>query len=452
MWYKCGTFTFHGNWIRTYKKGKNMATINFITRTVAKKKNSLVPVYVRLRAGRKVSLVCKADIFVKPENWSQETQHARQRADLHAFKTAKEQQTGRKNFNDNIDGLRTAIESALQDAHQEDLTFNWLKTVIDKHWHPEKYEVNLFSFIQTFIDGAETRLNTKTGRPVSYKMRREYQVTFDYLKELAAEENKVINFKDIDLDFYNRFTAFLQKKKKAVNTIGKKIQTLKIFLNAAKDEGINAFDTFKSRKFKAVSEEADTIALNEAELMQLYNADLSDKPGKERVRDLFLVGCWTGCRFSDISQITPENITGGFIRIKQYKTGTPVVIPLHPVVTAILNKYKGQLPKAISNQKFNVALKDVAKFAGIKEITHKAITKGGVNVSTAHPKHELVTTHTARRSFATNLYRSDFPTLSIMSITGHKTEKAFLQYIKVDKEEHAKKLQKHWKRRHLKVV
>jgi integrase len=75
-----------------------------------------------------------------------------------------------------------------------------------------------------------------------------------------------------------------------------------------------------------------------------------------------------------------------------------------------------------------------------------------VKISTAYKKWQLVTTHTARRSFATNLYKSGFPTLSIMAITGHTTEKSFLKYIKVTPDEHAKKLQLHWDSRHLKVV
>jgi integrase len=201
-----------------------------------------------------------------------------------------------------------------------------------------------------------------------------------------------------------------------------------------------------------MSEEAETIYLNESELTSLYNVDFSKDPAKERVRDLFLVGCWTGCRFSDIAQITPESISEGFIHLKQYKTGEKVIIPLHPVVTAILNKYDGRLPETISNQKFNKALKEVAKEAEINEMTHKAITKGGVKVSTAHKKSDLVTSHTARRSFATNLYKSGFPSLSIMAITGHKTEDSFLKYIKVTPNEHAKKLQLHWDSQHLKVV
>jgi integrase len=283
-------------------------------------------------------------------------------------------------------------------------------------------------------------------------MIREYKVSFGYLKKYATKIGKQIDFKDIDLKFYEGFTQYLQDEKLAVNTIGKKIQTLKIFLNSAKDEGLNKYDSYKSSKFKALTEEAETIALDEEELTKLYEKDFSDRPSLERVRDLFLVGCWTGCRFSDITQITPENISGGFIHIKQHKTGAKVVIPLHPVVTAILNKYDGQLPEPISNQKFNLALKEIAEIAEINDSVHKAITKGGNRVSKAYKKYELVTTHTARRSFATNLYKSGFPSLSIMAITGHKTEEAFLKYIKVTSEEHAIKLQEHWNKSYLKVV
>jgi integrase len=429
-----------------------MATIRFFTRTITKDKNVLVPIYVRLKSGRKIDLVCKADILIKPDNWSNETQQARQRADVFKFNAGESEETGRQKFNEKFTKLKTAIELELMEAHQTDINSEWLKTIIDKHWNPDKYKITLFSFIQTFIDKSETKPNPKTGRPVCYKMRREYEVTFNYLKKYATKEGKVIDFKDIDLNFYDGFIQYLQTEKLAVNTIGKKIQTLKIFLNSAKDESKNSYEGYKSKKFVAMSEEAETIYLNESELTKLYECNLSKSPELDRVRDLFLIGCWTGCRFSDIGQITPESVSGGFISMKQYKTGTKVIIPLHPIVTAILNKYGGRLPEAVSNQNFNLDLKKIAEKAKINETTHKAITKGGVKISTAYKKFKLVCTHTARRSFATNLYKSDFPSLSIMAITGHKTEKAFLKYIKVTPDEHAKKLQLHWNNRHLKVV
>jgi len=429
-----------------------MATIKFFTRTITKDKNALVPIYVRLKSGRKIDLCCKADILIKPDNWSNETQQARQRADVFSHKAGETDASGRKSFNDKISGLRKAIESELIQVHQADINSEWLKTTIDRHWNPDKYKITLFNYIRSFIDKAQTKPTPKTGRPVCYKMIREYEVSFKYLKDYATKIGKPIDFKDIDLNFYDGFIQFLQDRKLAVNTIGKKIQTLKIFLNSAKDEGVNSYDFYKSKRFVAMTEEAETIYLNESELTKLFEKDFSDNPFFDRVRDLFLIGCWTGCRFSDLSQITPENISGGFIRIKQQKTGNGVVIPLHPVVTSILNKYGGKLPGVTTNQQFNRAIKDIARIAEINGSTHKAITKGGVKVSTAYKKYELVTTHTARRSFATNLYNSDFPTLSIMAITGHKTEESFLKYIKVTPDEHAKKLQAHWNKRHLKIV
>jgi integrase len=448
-----------------------MARIKFFTRTITKDKKALVPIYVRVIQGRGIDLVSKADILIKPGNWSNKTQQASQKADVFKFFSGESnnEQQGRQKFNNEIMMLRTFIESELMKVKNDDLisrsqgikqegkqrkkeVSKWLDITIDKYWHPEKYEENLFTYIQKFVDNSGTRINTKTGRPVCYKMQREYEVTFDYLKKYATKTGKKIDFKDINMEFYNGFTEYLQGEKLAVNTIGKKIQTLKIFLNSAKEENKNSYEAYKSKKFVATTEEADTIYLNEDELTKIYEHDFSKTPGLDRVRDLFLVGCWTGCRFSDIAQIKPESISEGLIHLKQFKTGTRVIIPLHPVVTAILNKYKGSLPEAITNQKFNEALKEIAQLSEINERTHKTITRGGVKKSTAYEKWELVTTHTARRSFATNLYKSGFPTLSIMAITGHTTEKSFLKYIKVTPDEHAKKLQVHWNKSHLKVV
>lgn len=431
-----------------------MATIRLFTRTITKDKNALVPIYVRIKSGRKIDLVCKTDILIKPDNWSNETQQARQRADVFRFKSgeSENEKAGRQKFNDNVKELRASIESELMLTQQAELNTEWLKITVDKHWNPDKYKITLFSYIESFIKRAKTKTNRKTGRPVSYKMQREYNVTFSYLKEFAAKNGKSIDFKNIDIEFYDNFVQFLQGRNLAVNTIGKKIQTLKIFLNAAKDENQNSYEAYKSKKFEALTEDAETIYLNESELQKLYDYDFSNNPTYDHVRDLFLVGCWTGCRFSDIAQITPENVSGGFIRIKQYKTGNKVVIPLHSVVATIMNKYDGKLPESISNQKFNKYLKDIAKLAKINDRITITITKGGVKVSHTNEKHRLVTTHTARRSFATNLYKSGFPTLSIMAITGHKTERAFLRYIKVTPEEHANKLQVHWDKNLLKIV
>ena len=99
------------------------------------------------------------------------------------------------------------------------------------------------------------------------------------------------------------------------------------------------------------------------------------------------------------------------------------------------------MPRVISNQRFNEYLKEVAKKAELKEKVHISITRGGITASTAYKKYKLVTTHTGRRSFATNNYNMGVPSLTIMAITGHKTEAAFLKYIKVTPKEQGIPLQ-----------
>lgn len=205
-------------------------------------------------------------------------------------------------------------------------------------------------------------------------------------------------------------------------------------------------DNTKYQLFKNVSEESQSIALNDSELDMLARFDFSRSARLDRTRDLFLVGCYTGLRFSDFTRIREENISGGMLTMQQQKTNEFVTIPLHPVFLRIWEKYSGNLPGNISNQKFNDNLKDVCREAGLTEHVIKSITKGGKKLTTVYEKWQLVSSHTARRSFATNLYKSGFPSLSIMQITGHKTESSFLKYIKVTKEEHAKMLMAHWQK------
>ena len=120
------------------------------------------------------------------------------------------------------------------------------------------------------------------------------------------------------------------------------------------------------------------------------------------------------------------------------------MIPIHPEVRRIWDEYDGKLPNVISNQKFNQYIKEVCQAVGITDSVLKSITRGGKKITTAYEKWQLVSSHTARRSFATNLYRQGLPVVTIMAITGHRTEGAFLKYIKVGKEEHAEMLLKHW--------
>jgi len=183
----------------------------------------------------------------------------------------------------------------------------------------------------------------------------------------------------------------------------------------------------------------------------MFTLDLSKNSRLDRVRDLFLVGSWTGLRFSDFTSIKSRDIKGDYFHIQTQKTGQKVVIPINPVVKAIMEKYKDQyensLPPEISNVKMNSYLKEIGRMMDELKVSEGVtITKAGKTIYKKVEKWELLTTHTARRSFATNMYRAGIPSITIMAITGHKTEKAFLRYIKVTPDEHAKLLMIHFQK------
>jgi integrase len=113
------------------------------------------------------------------------------------------------------------------------------------------------------------------------------------------------------------------------------------------------------------------------------------------------------------------------------------------MIKEILRKYSGDLPSIISNQKMNKYLKEIGNRAGLKQTVTISITKGGMRMDRNYKKFELITVHTARRSFATNMFLAGITTISIMKITGHKTEKSFLKYIRISQEDNALKLAEH---------
>jgi integrase len=257
-----------------------------------------------------------------------------------------------------------------------------------------------------------------------------------------------LTFDNINLEFYEQFKDYILNEKKLLNnTFGKQIRTLKSFLNLATEKGINTNAGYKSRLFKSPQENIDHIYLTSDELDAIYKKDLKGKMYLDRVRDLFLIGCHTGLRFSDFTLLKKENLeetkTGFVLNVKTNKTGERVIIPLKPVVKAIWDKYEGSLPRAISNQKMNEYLKELGEEA---EISKKVIikkTSGKVIRETTCPKFKLISTHTARRSFATNAFLSGIPPISIMKFTGHQTESSFMKYIKISQEKNAELLSSH---------
>ena len=280
-----------------------------------------------------------------------------------------------------------------------------------------------------------------------------YGQTLTVLKGYETQKRKRLTFEAIDVDFYYEFKDYLMSGcNYSPNTVGKHIKNLKAFMNEATERGLNTNQTFKSKKFKVESEDADNIYLTESELDRMRELDLSNNLRLDKARDLFLIGCYTGLRFSDFSQLTKSNLTQfegtECITLKTQKTGEKVTIPLRIQAKAILSKYENTLtgfPLPIANQNLNYYIKEIGEMAGITELVLQYITKGRLKTEVERPKFELIGTHTARRSFATNAFLSGLDSVNIMKITGHRSNKTFLKYIKITAEQNALLVANHWK-------
>jgi integrase len=382
-----------------------------------------VPVNIVVRWGGE-KLVYPSGESILPRHWSAKAQGAR--SSLHGY------QTFNLNLRDKVSRILTAYQQFLLDNDQRPPTRTELRGRIAALLNPtpRRAKGSLLDLFDAHIE--RTELRTQAGqlrgatRAVRFRCARTHVAAFAKAKRLSLDCDA------IGADFYLRFVAYLTKDRgMAKNTVGSYVKLLKTVLNTAQDDQPDLLPQYRSRQFKAPTELTDKVYLTAAELNDLYTLDLSRNKRLERVRDVFIIGAWTGLRFSDWSKLAPDNIDGDRLRITVQKTQQPVTVPLHSCVRAILHKYGQQLPDIPTNQKVNAYLKEITALVPSLQVQAHGTAKA-VQVST----------HTARRSFASNAVKGDgytqpVPVRTIMAITGHRTEAAFRAYVRLDADEHA---------------
>lgn len=314
---------------------------------------------------------------------------------------------------------------------------------------PEKPKPELFEFIQSFIKDTEDgkHLNLQTGKPVGKGTLHTYKQTLHLMKEFSAARKLKLRFDDINTEFHKEFVHFLSQeyispeseKHFKPNSIGKHITNIKTFLSNALDRKLTTNQDFKKKGFKVIREDVDSIYLTQDEITLLENHVLPYRSQEEIIRDLFIIGCYTGLRISDLKRLSSQHIknTNGerYLEIEMQKTGKPVTIPINDKLEYLFAKYQtptGTFFPGIHDQRANDMIKDVAaKIEAFQQNILINSTENGKRITTMIPKWQLITNHTARRSYATNKVLEGYPYTAIMLITGHKTEKAFLRYVKI---------------------
>lgn len=294
----------------------------------------------------------------------------------------------------------------------------------------------------------------------SYNTTRAITTIYNKLCEYEKQRRKKMTFDAINMTLYVELSTYFAKQGYRESYFATAIKVIKQVFREARDvDKIHSFDGIDSKGFTSSAGEVDNIYLCEEELALIHQfevtlemlrshypdsreSDLLRKVESLRTaRAYFLIGAYTGLRVSDFTRLGSADISDR-IRIKTLKTAKNVVIPIHPIVREILNSDL-DLTKPPSAQRLNDSLKELAKLAGINGTVQISRRIGGQTITESRERWNLVTNHTARRSFATNAYKAGVPTLSIMRITGHTKEANFLKYIKMGNEENAEALEQH---------
>lgn len=304
----------------------------------------------------------------------------------------------------------------------------------------------------SFFDYFERLIRIRIeNKKVSSKSIFIYNRVYRLLRDFEFDTNERVAFERFNEEFSILFRKYLEEQKGfSPNTIRKYYKVIRMVLNKAETEDYHINRLFKSEDFMPSGEEVFDIALTYEDVEALRKYDFSHNKRLEKVRDLFVVGCFTGLRFSDLSGLGKEHLNGNFFTIVQKKTKKknplPINIPILEPVREILEKYNYKLPNDISNQKMNEYLKEMGKETNLfNELVTYNRTKAGKTETVSNPRHQEITTHTARRTYCTMCYNIGIPTHAIMMVSGHKTEKAFLRYLKVTDKEHAKRSAEIWK-------
>jgi integrase len=319
--------------------------------------------------------------------------------------------------------------------------------------HPEKYgeqsvaKITLIDFVNQFVEDSEIGVRMKDNQyQLEENTIKPYRTTRKHLIGLQTLIKKEFLLTDLNQKLHDEFSEYLiSDLGMSKNAHSKIIMVLLQILKYAVKKKLIPTSILSEVQFNTSREETDNIYLNENEIELLMSLTEFGNKNDEEVRDMFVLGCYTGLRFSNYSKLDLDYIQDGILKTIQIKTKQKVTIPIHPNVRKIIDKYNGVLPNVPTNQEFNRTLKELGK--KIPELNvpfAKQITRNRKKVVEETMKWEKLTTHSARRSFCTNMYLLGVPVMTIMSISGHRTEKSFRSYIKASGEEHAKIMKGFW--------
>ncbi len=425
-----------------------MATLKF--RLNSKKENA--PIYCYFSIGRGQFYQRKTRETINPEHWNTKKGEP------------KNIQSGTKELLNDLQTLKqklSDIESYVLKQYKdrkdhEIINGVWLDEVLEAFYSGGR-RIEKLDYLDVYLEHYKTEIlpyRKYRGKKITPNTIKKHETLINKLQEFIKSENRKIKVSDYGVELSNRFEKYLENEGLSKITIGRYIKFPKTFITQSASLGLETNKTLS--EIEGYTDNTPTVYITETELKQIQNTIFLNK-NLETAKDWLIIGFYTGQRASDLLQMNSKqllNIEGDlFINLSQKKTKNPVLIPLHDEVLKILDKRNRNFPPRFSDNLesaktlFNRYLRTITKQANLDRLEFgkkwneetKRFDYGN------YPLYEIISSHVCRRSFATHNY-AKIPTPIIMAVTGHKTEKEFLNYIGKDYNDLSREMLTYWKK------
>lgn len=389
-----------------------MATVNLYLKDSKAQKTAIRAV---INDGRSFQFKFYSGISVKPKHWSKRNKRV-----LSADPNAAE-------LNRHLMDFQERVLGAYLKAKREgiEVSTEYLKKEV---W-PQPTKVLTFWEVWTkYLESKKGEF--KPHRFTKFRSLAKHLKDFEEAKRISLDLETI---SEVLLEDLQKF--FYYDKKLNTQSTDKYIGQLRMFLNWAVKRKFTIKTSF--RNFQSTKQpDALHVIITAQEMARLESLDLSDKKYLSNTRELFILSCLTGLRFSDYSRLNQQHLRKDkygdyYLQIRQQKTSDFVEVPLTARGKEIVEQLIGGKIHAISNQKMNKYVKELCILAKVDEPCEVHTYVGREGKTEVKPKHDLITTHTGRRTFATNLLEDGIPAETVMQFTGHKDYKSFSKYINI---------------------
>jgi integrase len=340
-------------------------------------------------------------------------------------------------INDTLDKFQTDAKKYFKECESQSIEIT--QSIVRDYFKGTKLYLNktkkeLWEAYDEFLKAGEVERAANTIR--------NRKTIKNYLKTFETETGYKMTFESINLVFFDQLKEnVLITKGHGYNYLSAITDKFKAFLNWSLERNYHNNTTF--RKFSAPEKEGTIVHLTFPELQHLISFTFESKK-LQKARDFYCFGCLTGLRYIDLQRLTKDNVSDGLIKITTQKTNREVFIPVFPGVKTILDRYPDPhklLPK-FSNQKLNKYIKEACKKAEINTMVEYKTFEKNITKTEFKPKHELIGTHTARKTFICLAYDNGLDIEMIKSITGITNERTLRRYLNVSVDSKKEKLTK----------